>query len=606
MGQDAKLFSEFDPVKKAAWKEKAISDLKGADFDKKLVWKTDEGIDVQPYYTSEDLESTDISIFQNESPERKWINFSEVKVKDQKQDNHLILNLLKFDVKGITLVIDKPDAVDFNLLLKDIDLTQVMIGFQLSIPSPELIKKYFDYLSEHNIDLNEINGYVQADVLEEWSVTGQKPDFEKLAEIIKTTVSAKNFKGLMLSSGSFVNAGSGIAQEMAFTLNKLTDTIEELERLGINSQSVLDEIGFHLAIGGDYFFEIAKIRAFRKIAKEILNCYSQSIPDIFILSSNSMWSKSLYDPNVNMLRNTTETMSAIIGGCDAILIKPHDSTYKTPEQFSKRIALNISNLLREESYFDKVVDPAAGSYYIESITAQLAEKSLQLFKQIESEGGYIKAFQAGDIQNQIRAIKNKKESEISTRKRVYVGTNKYPDFKEKISSKLNSDNTQLSSENQLLKPQRSVKTFEQLRQETQKHFEATQMLPKVYLACYGNLAMRKARAAFASEFFGTAGFEIMGEFFNDNIQKLAEESAKSEADVVVICSSDPEYESEGKTFAEGFKKVGKDKKLILAGYPAEIVEDLKKSGVDDFIHVKTNVIDFISKLQKELFAKLAN
>lgn len=600
MTENVKLFPEFDRITAKTWKETAIKDLKGADFDKKLVWKTDEGISVQPFYTAEDPGS--VPVIHTGKNKNGWLSYIEVDTSDQAAANKFIRRMIPFAISGVLLRIEDPGKIDFNILLNDINPEMIEISFKLPEPSPSLFRDYFDFLAAQDIKLSAVHGFIQSDVLETWSVTGQDPDIEALAEQINITSQAEHFRGLMLSSHSFVNAGSGIVQELAFTLNKVTDTIELLEKAGLEREKIIGQLALHLAIGGDYFFEIAKLRAVRPLLAAVLEHYSVAVPVVPVMSSNSVWSKSLYEPNVNMLRNTTEAMSAILGGCDAILIYPHDNTFKMPDEFSHRVALNISNLLKEESYFDKVADPSAGSYYIETITSELAGKILQLFSEIESNGGYVESFVEGVIQEKIAELKNKKESEIASRRRVYVGTNKYPNQQEKAPLIREVLTVPADRNIPLLRPQRATHSFEQMRQRTQQQFELTGKLPKVYLACFGNLAMRKARASFIAEFFGTVGIEVTEEHFFDDIRKGAKESAESDADLVVMCSSDAEYETEGKLFAETFKEYAAGKKLILAGYPAEIIETLKLAGVNDYIHVKTNVIGFVATLQDELFA----
>jgi methylmalonyl-CoA mutase len=354
-----------------------------------------------------------------------------------------------------------------------------------------------------------------------------------------------------------------------------------------------------MAIAGDYFFEIAKLRTVRILLKGILKLYNCEVP-VTIFSSNSTWSKSLYDANVNMLRNTTEAMAAVLGGCDALLTYPHDYSYGQPSPFSQRVALNISNLLREESYFDKVVDPSGGSFYIEALTGSLAEHALQLFKELENNQGFIEAFRAGIIQQKIQAVRDKKEKEIALRRRVYVGTNKYPNPSERTTLK-EAKTEEKQGELQLLHDQRATRSFEELRTKTLKYFDETGFIPKVYLACFGNLAMIKARATFSIEFFASAGFEILGEYFYTDMQNAAQESAASNANIVVICSSDTDYETSAIAFAETFKSLSKDKLLILAGYPESIVEQVQQAGVDSFIHIKSNAIEVLSDFQRKLF-----
>ncbi|MCL4169320.1 UNVERIFIED_CONTAM: hypothetical protein GTU68_003132 [Idotea baltica] len=303
-----------------------------------------------------------------------------------------------------------------------------------------------------------------------------------------------------------------------------------------------------------------------------------------------------------MLRNTTEAMSAILGGCDGVLIKPHNSTFEDVTDFSHRISLNVSNLLKDESYFDKVGDPAGGSYYLENLTEALLNKTLEIFKDIEGQGGFISSFDNNVIQNSIAEVRAKKESEIATRKKVFVGSNKYPNLLESIPYKKEPEKASIIHGMDLLKPQRGIEGFETLRQKTQLMETEIGNRPRVYLACFGNLAMRKARASFASDFFGTAGFEIMGEFFFDSTEEAIQKSADFVADIVVICASDDDYASDGASFAKSFKAQNQDKELVVAGYPVNIMDELKSSGVDSFIHVRTNAIEALSQYQNKVIA----
>ncbi len=595
MAINSKLFSEFSPVTRKEWIDQATKDLKGADFEKKLVWKTDEGIQVQPFYTDEDREKYDPSVFGIDNTSRHWSNYISLDGDDEEKANQLAVRLKEFDIQGILFKLTKTE-VDFQVLLKDLDPASLNLSFKLEAPSAKFISSYFNYLEANDVNLADIKGFVEADPLEEWITKGIEPDIAGLAEMIKVSSKAVNFKGLTICSHAFANAGANIVQELAFTLNKVSDHFDKLSQEGISPEDLAKELHFHLSIGGNYFFEIAKLRAFKVLAGEIISCFGVKSTDISTLSSSSQWSKSLFDSNVNMLRNTTEAMSAILGGTNDILINPHDSSFKESNEFSHRIALNISALLKEESYFDKVVDPAAGSYYIEEITKEIAEKSYTLFQEIEKQNGFIETFRSGKIQVLVSQTRAKKETDYATRKRVLVGTNKYPDQSEK---EISDKSLRIPSEKdglQLLVPQRMTKDFDQLRINTIKSGK----VPKVALVCFGNLAMRKARASFSSEFFGTAGFHVLGESFFDNMEKAANEIAAGDADIVVLCSSDEEYATQGVDFSKMFRKLSSNKKLIVAGYPTEIIDQLQTSGVDSFIHVKTNVIEFISELQKGL------
>ena len=408
------------------------------------------------------------------------------------------------------------------------------------------------------------------------------------------------FRGLVIRSHSFINSGSSITQEIAFTLNKLTDYFEKLGQKGIKPANLVNQLVFHLAIGGDYFLEIARIRAIRLLIKQVLELYQTGHTEALVLSSNSCWSKSISDPNVNMLRNTTEAMSAVLGGCDALLVRAHDSYANHSSKWSNRIALNISNLLKDEAYMAKVKDPSAGSYYLENLTALLAEKALQLFRDIEKEGGYINAFTTGIIQQKIAAVRNKKLSEIAFRKRVYVGTNKYPDINEQFQlTALQEHDYHKGIER--LKPQQATQEFDQLKQKTVEYETMSGHKPTVFLACFGDMVMARARAAFAAEFFSIAAFTVQEENYSKDAGEIALTAAASEADIVVMCSSDADYETQALPFVQAFRLQQKEKILILAGNPLQLAEPLKDAGLDNFIHIRTNAIESLSALQEKLF-----
>jgi methylmalonyl-CoA mutase len=608
MEKTDKLFSDFAPVSKEQWKAKAIEDLKGADFDRKLVWKTDDGFPVYPFYTQEDLEVIDSLEAQDRlfaHPQREWVRYASIRVTDAAVANKQALELLKCGATGLLFTFNDPGEPDFPVLLRGIDLIGLPISFATPQPSVALVSEYFTFLYERNIKPESVKGFYASDVLESWITKGEEPDFETVATLLRLTADAPGFKSLVIQSHAFVNAGASTTQELALTLNKITDYLDKLTDIGLDKDLVTAKLMLHLAIGGDYFFEIAKLRAVRVVLKGVLDLYGSDVETIPILASNALWSKSFYDPNVNLLRNTTEAMSAVLGGCDALLVQPHDFGYAEPTPFSQRIALNVSNLLKEEAYFDKVVDPAAGCYYIESLTATLADKALIMFKEVEAVGGFMEAFRQSMIQERIQIVRDKKEVEIASRRRVYVGTNKYPNGSEQTVLTQVADAGPANGNIPLLVPQRATRLFEELRTRTLANARATGFTPRVYLATFGNLAMRKARASFSSEFFGTAGFSIMGEFFNADPVKAAEESAASEADIVVICSSDADYETGALPFVQAFKAKGGDKLLVLAGYPEALVATLKEAGVDVFIHVKTNAIEVLTDFQNKLFTAAA-
>ncbi|MDD4819648.1 MAG: methylmalonyl-CoA mutase family protein [Flavobacteriales bacterium] len=613
-----KLFSEFAPVSKQAWINKVTEDLKGADFEKKLVWKTDDRFPIQPFYTAEDMTGKEVATSlskafardENATGARSWVNYAEVGVDSEAQANKdAIANLDERGADGIIFNLKDKETVDFDVLLNGVEVECCSISFKGFKCAGKLSEAYFAYLNKKGADLSKVSGYMYNDPIALWNTTGKEPCYKCLAKTIKATSAAPHFYGLTIQSVPFVNAGSSYTQEIAFTLAKLTDYIEKLEGEGVSAKEVFENAMPIMGMNTDYFFEISKMRAVRALWIELENLYKAGLDpkSVKIGAESSVWAVSKYDPYVNMLRSTTEGMSAVLGGVDALSIAPYDSTFENPTSFSSRIALNISHLLKEESYFDKVVDPAGGSYYIENLTTTLMEKSLELLKAVEAAGGYVSQFTAGEIQKQIAEVRAAKRKDISSRKRVYVGVNRYPNVKETLDDPqcCGGKKCKAPSEGlELLPSQHAAKPFECLRQRTEMFAKANGRRPRVFMAGYGNPAMRTARVMFAGDFFGSASFEILPDVTYSSAEQAGRESAKVDADIVVICSSDDDYMASAVSFVKEFRAVNKDKILVLAGNPTEIVEELKAAGLNDFIHVRVNALDALMGYQEKLGVKI--
>ncbi len=613
-----KLFSEFPPVSKEQWVAKATEDLKGGDFQKRLVWRTYEGFDIQPFYTLEDLEGKELvnnlskafARDENATGARSWVNYAEVLVDDEAKANKVALeNLDERGADGIVFNLDGRETVDFDTLLKGIEVIYCAVSFKGAACAGKLTEGYFAYLNKKGVDLKKVNGYVYNDPIGTWTVSGKEPCYKCLAKAIKIASAAPGFYPLTVCSDPFVNAGSNYTQELAFTLAKLTDYIDKLEAEGVTAKEVFGNAMPIMGLNTDYFFEIAKFRALRALWIEFEALYNTGLDpkSVKIGAESSVWAVAKYDPYVNMLRSTTEGMSAVLGGVDALAIAPYDSTFEQPTSFSSRIALNISHLLKEESYFDKVVDPAGGSYYIENLTNTLIEKALELFKTTEAAGGFIAQFAEGKIQEQIAKVREAKRKDIAQRKQAYVGVNRYPNTKEILDDPQCCGGKKCHEKPEgleLLPSQHAAKPFECLRQRTEMYAKESGRRPKVFLAGYGNPAMRTARATFSGDFFGVAGFEILPEGVYPDAVTAGKESAKADAEIVVICSSDDDYVASAADFARAFKAAAPGKMLVVAGYPADVVDDLKAAGVDDFIHVKVNALEALKGYQEKLGIKI--
>ena len=409
--------------------------------------------------------------------------------------------------------------------------------------------------------------------------------FEVAASNIEIAKSAPEFYGITINSSQFLNAGANAVQELAFTLNMAAEYIDQLSELALSMEHIIPSIEFSMAIGTNYFFEIAKLRALRILFYQLTTAYGMTDFNpgtLSIHSHSSIWSKSIIDPHVNMLRNTTEAMSAIIGGCNSITIDAYDNKYVRPNSYSRRISRNISSIIKEESYLDKVADPSAGAYYIEKITDELVQHSWHLFKEIEAKGGFMKSFESGIIQQEIKKVRVLKEQRIASRRDIFVGANQYPNLNEHIDPDLiKVQVSPIESNIEVLPQQSGALGFEELRMKTESYVKIHGIAsrPKVFLSLIGNnAAMRTARAMFSSGFFGCAGFEIEEGSISSSLEEALNKATAKNAEITVMCGSDDDYIENGIEYVRQFKAKNGNKLLVLAGYPTEHIDDFKNAG----------------------------
>ncbi len=609
-----KLFPEFPPVTTQEWEETINKDLKGADYDKKLVWNTIEGFKVKPYYRSEDLDSLS---YLNVNPDafpfvrgskkdnNNWDIRQDIDTENVKEANRIALDAVAKGANAIGFSAKSANcAEDIKALVNGLDLIQVKIHFIGGKSYLQILRWFLDVLKEQGIDSKLVAGSFNFDpfayVLKHGEFWGSEDvNYEEAVAIIKlVNDQLPKFRAMTINGNLFHNAGSSLVQELAFALAEANEYTANLTDRGLKPEEATTNMVFSFAVGGNYFMEIAKLRAARLLWAKIVEQYKPMCTcayNMFIHTTTSMWNKSIYDPYVNMLRTTTESMSAAIAGADSISVLPFDASYKQADDFSNRIARNQQILLKEESYLGKIVDPAAGSYYIENLTNSIAAHAWELFKQIEAKGGFAAAIKSGFIQAEIEKTAQQRDMEIATRKTTVLGTNQYPNLLENMASKIEpkakgSEVTGIKT----LRIYRGSEAFEELRLAVEKSAKR----PKVFLLTYGNLAMRKARAGFATNFFGVAGYELIDNPGFKTAEEGIQAALTSKADVVVLCSSDEEYTDLVNPVCQALK--GKVKNITLAGYPTEQIEAFKAAGVNEFIHVKTNVLESLKAYHKIL------
>ena len=616
--EDNRLFSEFPPVSTEKWEEVINKDLKGADYEKKLVWKTIEGFKVKPYYRAEDLEHIeylDSNPCQapftrgKQADNNIWDIRQDISSDNIEEANALALEALERGANSVGLCPCKVKSVeDMQRLLKDIHLEACKVNFTCGKHALETLKLFVEVAKQNGYDPAKVEGSINCDIygfalLHGQFKGGEEQCYQEAKELVEyAKANLPKFRVLAINGRHIHNAGSNIVQELGFTLAAANDLLVHLTDLGLTVEDIAPRMVFNFATGSNYFMEIAKIRAARLLWSKIVEQYKPACDccyKVFINATSSLWNKSVYDPYVNMLRTTTETMSAAIAGADSITTNPFDIAFEPSDSFGYRIGRNQQLLLKEESYMDKIVDPAGGSYYIENLTDSIAQYAWQLFLAVEEQGGMAKAIRANYVQDEVAKIAQQRDMDIATRRTTILGTNQYPNLTEKMGDKITLPAQEdkkcccdCTPEFKTLRLYRGAEAFEHLRLAT----ERSGFRPKVFLLTYGNLTMRKARSGFATNFFGVAGYEII-----DNPGfKTAEEGVKAaleaKADIVVLCSSDDEYAEITEPACQGLK--GKVKSIVLAGYPKDMVETYQGYGIDEFIHVKTNVLDCLTKFQK--------
>ena len=620
--EQTKLFSEFPPVSTSAWEQKILTDLKGADYNKKLVWKTGEGFDVNPYYRAENLQGLEyLKALPDGSPyvrglrkeNNDWIVRQDFYSADPEESNAQALDATLKGVGAIGLrASDVTTHKQMSRLLAGIDFNKTGINF-ISSQSYPLTLELFIYEVGHRGEGGEkVHGSINFDPISYLLLHGDfyvnwNHNLEETEYLLNTIQQrVPQFKAITVNGHYFQNAGSSLVQELAFSLNSANEYLAGLTEKGFSVDDVAPLIQFSLGIGSNYFMEIAKLRAARLLWTRMVEQYQPKRDEslkLFIHATSALWNKSIYDPYVNMLRTTTEGMSAALGNADSVTILPFDASYKDSDEISRRIAHNQQFVLKEESYLDKIIDPAGGSYYIENLTHAIAHHAWDLFKEVEIRGGMIECIKSGYIQDEVQRSRMQKEMDVARRKIVILGTNQFPNIHETMSDMIQHPGKVAASAPASFKkltPFRAAQAFEDVRLATERYVKNGNSRPSVFLFTMGNLAMLRARAGFAANFFGCAGYDIVDNQGFATIDEGVEAALNSKAQIVVICSSDEDYAEIVPEIAGKLKQAGSSINIVVAGYPKELINGFKSAGVSDFIHVRSNLLDTLRDFQSRL------
>ena len=610
-----KLFSEFAPVSTEEWMAKITADLKGVPFEKKLVWKTGEGFNVNPFYRAEDIEGLktteslpgEFPYVRGTKKDNDWKVRQNIEVCCFKGANEKALDLLTKGVTSLGFIIkgDEVNEENITTLLEGICPASVELNFNIcNCKAEKLIGILADYFKGKGVDAEKCYGSVNYDAFKKPLVKGKENSewVEGAAAVLKAGQALPNYRVLAVNAFLFNNAGAYISQELGYALPWGNELMAKLTEAGFTADEVAKKIKFNFGISSNYFMEIAKFRAARWLWAEIVAAYKPACEcacKMVAHAQTSEWNMTVYDAHVNLLRSQTEAMSAALAGVDSITVRPFDKIYQTPDDFSERIARNQQLLLKEECHLDKVVDPSAGSYYVEVLTNSLADVAWKLFLEVEEKGGFSVAVNAGEIQNAVNASNVARKKAVATRREILLGSNQYPNFTEVAADKIQEKGSCCCGGGHCgeatipaLDFSRGASEFEALRMATEKSGKT----PKVFMLTIGNLAMRLARSQFSANFFACAGYKIIDNLGFDTVEAGVEAAVKAGAEIVVLCSSDDEYAE----FAPAaYKALAGRAEFVVAGAPA-CADDLKAQGIDQFVNVKSNVLETLKAFNAKL------
>ncbi|MCR9144104.1 MAG: acyl-CoA mutase large subunit family protein [bacterium] len=697
------LFDEFQSVSRETWEQKIRKDLKldsdaagDAALKKKTAWRTTEGFELKPFYDAADLEGLQLPethpgsfpfLRGRSTANNNWEIREEIYDADPVVANRRALAALEAGVDAVCFVITceagQLRGVDlsgdasaaFQKLVAGVWLDAAAIHFRAGVAAPLVLALLHAEVKRQNLDPAKISGTIDYDPMSQLTGEGAldlKSAMATAAALIEFT--RKHLPGirpLAVSDRIVHNAGAGIVESLALALAAGNEMLANLSDAGTPGELTADQISraltFDVSVSSNYFMEIARMRAARLLWSRIVHEYDPAVADgdfdqsgergMYIHGHTSRFNQTVYDPHVNLLRATTEAMSAALGACDAFTVLPFDLA-RSPDatdEFGARMARNTQQVIKHEAYLDKVVDPAAGSYYLENLTERIAREAWAFFQEIEAAGGYVKALapanREGDpadglIQTRIKASAEEARAAVASRKQTVLGTNQYPNGQELardtikagadrpapamnsgagiapiptgggeaaqqwmnelpalagkhgygavIANLSGAPDTRVAA----LSAFRAADEFEALRLATEAHVAAGKAAPKVFLVAYGDLAMRKARSMFAANFFSCAGYQIIDQGGFDTAAAGAAAAAAAGADIVVFCSSDAEYDqavAAAKNTASGGRPIP-----VVAGNPADHIDALKAAGVRHLIHARSNVLAELQGFQKEL------
>lgn len=582
------LFSEFSPVTMEAWQEKVLKDLKGKPYEK-LFWNTPDGFEMEPMLVADPANGDSRSTIPGQPPFRRGSVFQAdgagwqvvQTISTGEGESERISEALEAEVGAIRL--EGTNAKDTVLGL--IDLSQTAIHL-----APEQIastvSRVLTAAKDQNVLLEHVTGTYLSDVVTAAATAGKQPepqDLDAIANNIKDSGQLPYFRVLGIDLCQLGDIGASAGLQLAVSLASTVEYLDRLSRQSVSMPAIADNLHYCFPVSGSFFMEAAKFRAFRVLISQCLQAYDITSPEQlspFVTAKTSTYQLTHYDKYNNLLRHTTAAMSAVIGGAEAVAIDAFDRLETTNSKTGSRLARNIQFLLKKESYLDQVQDAGGGSYYLEDLTEKLAESAWALFQEIEAAGGLLAYAEAGKLQAILDLQKAEAVQQFQRRKSSLIGVNQSPNPEETLDISLPTDDPRLAAE------------FEELRLHVDAVGRKRGKRITAFFWQFGDVRMRNARAQFGRGLLAAGGFAVLDNHHPNDTDNSFEEFSTSGADILVLCSSDPEYTSTGVELIRKARQVNKDLTVIVAGKP----ENWEATGADSCLFAGMNAYEFLLSL----------
>ena len=656
------LFDAFSLVSTEAWEAKIREDLRDKDPESVLVWESLEGVSPRAFYRAEDREGLPhmpgVPLTTTaETPANRWRLRQDVMHPDLDTAHRHLGEALDGGATDIGIELHVTDGAlrgvpiqrqaDLADLLQNVNLDETPIHCTGGPAALPLWAMLCNVAEKRGTAPSALSGSTDFDLiagLAHHQMATADRAFDVAADTARfastTTPSARL---LSVDLRPYHAAGASAVQELALGLGACSELLVQLRERECNPEDVTETLQWIAPVGTSYFIAIAKLRALRLLIPQVLAPFgvdaTPSAP--FIQAVTSQREETMYGQHVNLLRGTTEAAAAVIGGCDVLTVRPFTAAAESPDDFALRLARNTQLVLREETHLDHVADPSAGAYYIEALTDSLARKAWSHFQDLEGDGGLLAALRSGRVQARIAAVREKRMNEVTNRDRVLVGTNHYPNLNERRSERdatepsatpfLRTEHTLVEDDARSLSGLRELMDdgatlgdvlpaltgdgtpsfdalptvrfgapFEQLRQRTETWAAEHDGPPRVVLLPMGDPAMRSARANYARNVFGVAGFAVDEHLGFDSADAAVQTADDTEADIVVICSTDDAYSTLVPNLCDALAARNADPIVVVAGAVPNQREALEEAGADAFIHRDMPLLDTLKAFQQRL------